>query len=71
MQDVIAEVAKKTAPMRANDRKVSEVSALDNRYGQIGISAVAAAARYQGGSKNPAYAPCSNKWRDLIAEVAA
>jgi hypothetical protein len=72
MQDVIADVAKKTAPTRANDREVSgEAGALDNRYGQIGISAVAAAVRYQGGAKNPAYAPCSNKWRDLIAEVAA
>ena len=72
MQDVIAEVAKKTVPMRANDRKISsETSALDDRYGQIGISAVAAAVRYQGGAKNPAYAPCSSKWRDLIADAAA
>jgi hypothetical protein len=44
---------------------------LDKRYGQIGISAVAAAVRYQGGAKNPAYAPCSSQWRDLIADVAA
>jgi hypothetical protein len=72
MQDMIAEMAKKTAPMRANDRKVpGEALTLDNRYGQIGISAVAAAVRYQGGAKNPAYAPCSNKWRDLMADVAA
>jgi hypothetical protein len=55
MQDVIAEMTK----------------SLDNRYGQIGISAVAAAVRYQGEAKNPAYAPCSSKWRDLIADVAA
>jgi hypothetical protein len=71
MQDVIAEVAKKTALVRGDDREVSGTAALDNRYGQIGISAVAAAVRYQGGAKNPAYAPCSNKWRDLIADVAA
>jgi hypothetical protein len=71
MQDVIADEAKKTAPMRADDGKVSGTATLDNRYGQIGISAVAAAVRYQGGAKNPAYAPCSNKWRDLIADVAA
>ena len=72
MQDMIAEMAKKTAPMRANDRKVpGEALALDNRYGQIGISAVAAAVRYQGGIKNPAYAPCSNKWRDLMVDAAA
>jgi hypothetical protein len=36
---------------------------LDACYGQIGISAVAAAARYQGTAKNPAYAPTSNDWR--------
>jgi hypothetical protein len=71
MQDVIAQVAKKTAPMRTDDRKVPGTAALDSRYGQIGISAVAAAVRYQGEAKNPAYAPCSNKWRDLIADVAA
>lgn len=72
MQDVIAEVAKNTAPLRANDRKISsDIQGLDHRYGQIGISAVAAAVRYQGGAKNPAYAPCSSKWRDLIADVAA
>ncbi len=72
MQDVIAEVAKNIAPMRANDRKIlRETAALDKCYGQIGISAVAAALRYQGGAKNPAYAPCSSQWRDLIADVAA
>jgi len=32
-------------------------AALHLRYGQIGISAVAAAARYQGDAKNSAYAP--------------
>ena len=37
--------------------------ALDACYGEIGISAVAAAARYQGAAKNPAYAPSSNDWR--------
>lgn len=29
---------------------------LDGRYGEIGISAVAAAVRYKGESRNPAYA---------------
>ena len=33
--------------------------ALQHCYGQIGISAVAAAVRYQGDSKNPAYAPAA------------
>ena len=68
MQDVTAELTKKTGP----DRLVSgESRKLDDCYGQIGISAVAAAVRYQGSAKNPAYAPCSNKWRDLLADVAA
>jgi hypothetical protein len=30
---------------------------LDARYGEIGISAVAAAVRYQSDARNPAYAP--------------
>lgn len=72
MQNVTAEMANNAASKRADDRDGSrETTTLDNRYGQIGISAVAAAVRYQGGAKNPAYAPCSNKWRDLIADVAA
>jgi len=44
---------------------------LDARYGQIGISAVAAAARYQGTAKNPAYAPAPNDWRLQYAEELA
>jgi hypothetical protein len=39
-------------------------TALDRRYGEIGISAVAAAARYQGAAKNPAYAPAPAAWWD-------
>jgi hypothetical protein len=38
-------------------RAASENTALHLRYRQIGISAVAAAVRYQGSGKNPAYAP--------------
>jgi hypothetical protein len=36
---------------------------LDQCYGRIGISAVAAAARYQGAAKNPAYAPAPAAWQ--------
>jgi hypothetical protein len=43
---------------------------LDRRYGQIGISAVAAAVRYQGTAKNPAYAPVPMP-RDERADEAA
>jgi hypothetical protein len=66
MQDVTANLArkaekkndKKTAPMSAEGPQVSgELSKLDHCFGQIGISAVAAAVRYQGSAKNPAYAP--------------
>jgi hypothetical protein len=72
MQQASAEMAKKFSQKRANDRKVhSEGIALAGCYGQIGISAVAAAVRYQGSAKNPAYAPASSKWRDRIAEAAA
>jgi hypothetical protein len=45
--------------------------ALDARYGQIGISAVAAAVRYQGLAKNLAYAPAPNDWRIHYAEELA
>ena len=72
MQDAFADLAKKTAPKMSNDRKIhSDGRALAGCYGQIGISAVAAAVRYQGSAKNPAYAPTSSKWRDRIAEAAA
>jgi hypothetical protein len=72
MQQASAEMAKKISQKRAHDRKIhSEGIALAGCYGQIGISAVAAAVRYQGSAKNPAYAPTSSKWRDRIAEAAA
>jgi hypothetical protein len=45
--------------------------ALDACYGQIGISAVAAAARYQGLAKNPAYAPTPTDWQRRYAEELA
>jgi hypothetical protein len=38
-----------------------ETVALHLCYRQIGISAVAAAARYQGSAKNQAYAPVDNR----------
>jgi len=44
----------------------SEVQSLDCRYGKIGISAVAAAMRYQSEPKNLAYAPVAprgDRWR--------
>jgi len=44
---------------------------LDSRYGQIGISAVAAALPYQSEVKNPAYAPVVHRLDERIAEKAA
>ena len=71
MRDVTADLAEKTNQKNSDDRRAAgESTALDRRYGQIGISAVVAAARYQGSAKNPASAPGSDKWRDLFAEAA-
>ena len=71
MKDVAADKAKKTA-QKANDeaRFATERTPLDRRYGKIGISAVAAAARYQGAAKNPAYAPVAMNWYDRAEEAA-
>jgi hypothetical protein len=60
MTDIVAESAKKTA-QKASARKTSG-DVLHRRYREIGIPAVAAAARYQGAAKNPAYAPVMAKW---------
>jgi hypothetical protein len=44
---------------------------LDSRYGQIGISAVAAALPYQSEVKNPAYAPAVQSVEKWVADKAA
>jgi hypothetical protein len=49
MKNTAAETAAKNAPKAGEAAKFHhERTALDRRYGEIGISAVAAAARYQG-----------------------
>jgi hypothetical protein len=50
-------------PMQANNKTnpAREHPELDRRYGAIGISAVAAAVRYQSDGKNPAYAPADSQ----------
>jgi len=67
MTDMAAEMAKKTGEKNEAQRACSEDNgqntALAGRYRQIGISAVAAAVRYQGVAKNPAYAPAPIKWQ--------
>ena len=44
---------------------------LDRQYGEIGISAVAAAVRYQSDSKNQAYAPVVARLDERSDEFAA
>jgi hypothetical protein len=58
MKDI---AAKATNTTTQKDDGAPERSPLDRCYGQIGISAVAAAVRYQGGAKNPAYAPAPTR----------
>jgi hypothetical protein len=55
MPDVPAKLARQTSNQRKPRKASEEHIALHLCYRQIGISAVAAAARYQGGAKNPGY----------------
>ena len=70
-----AESAKNTAQNNVKRGAASDDSAaeatLDTRYRKIGISAVAAAARYLGTAKNPAYAPAPINWDDRAEDTAA
>lgn len=66
MKHTAAETAKKIT----QKAEPSKETALDRRYGAIGISAVAAAARYQGEAKNSAYAPVANAWYEPADEAA-
>lgn len=66
MNDV---TAKNTVNRRTARKAADDNLALHLCYGQIGISAVAAAVRYQGGASNPAYAPVAIK-RDDRAPAA-
>jgi hypothetical protein len=70
MNDVTADVAQNTASQRTARKASDENLALQLCYGQIGISAVAAAVRYQGDAKNPAYAPVAMKADDHGATAA-
>jgi hypothetical protein len=72
METVAASVAKKTSQEERKLRKTSgDAIALDRCYGEIGISAVAAAARYQGAAKNPAYAPAASTGPERGGTAAA
>jgi hypothetical protein len=68
MKDVAARAANKAAHNKKS-RVVSVENTVLDHYRQIGISAVAAAARYQGIAKDPEYAPAPSAWR--TGDVAA
>lgn len=71
MTNVTAATANKTARAEKMPGSSDHAASLDGRYRQIGISAVAAAVRYQGSAKNTAYAPVPLKWQDRTGEAAA
>lgn len=56
---------------RATSEQRRERAELDPRFGKIGISAVAAAMRYQSEAKNPAYAPAKLREPENVEETAA
>jgi hypothetical protein len=56
---------------RATPEQRRDRAELDARFGKIGISAVAAAVRYLGDVKNPAYAPAPLRPADEADEAAA
>jgi hypothetical protein len=70
MQNVSATSAKKASNLRKPRKTSEDQIALHLCYGQIGISAVAAAARYQSGAKNPGYPPATIELDERGAVVA-
>jgi hypothetical protein len=57
MPDVDTRSLAKTSHQRKPQKRAEADIPLDLSYGQIGISAVAAAARYQSGARNPGHPP--------------
>jgi hypothetical protein len=70
MSDVAARSAKKANNQRKPRKCADAQIALDLRYGEIGISAVAAAARYQSGARNPGHPPVVVKLDERAAAIA-
>jgi hypothetical protein len=64
-------ISQKTKDTGIVRKHASDGSGLAHRYQQIGISAVAAAVRYQGVAKNPAYAPAPINWREWAEDAVA
>lgn len=69
MPDVTAKSANRTGNQRKPRKSADEQIALHLCYGQIGISAVAAAARYQSGAKNPGCPPAIVKLDERGAAI--
>jgi len=63
-------MTKNTAAQSGENARCDE-SSLDSRYGEIGISAVAAALQFRSEVKNPAYAPAVHQPDKWIAGLAA
>jgi len=59
---------KSTDTAKSPSQRTDKTPELDLRYGKIGISAVAAALRYQSDSRNPAYAPVAHRQDDRLTE---
>jgi hypothetical protein len=70
MQNVTATSANKASNQRKPRKSSEDQIALHLCYGQIGISAVAAAARYQSGAKNPGCPPATIELDERGAAVA-
>jgi hypothetical protein len=71
MKNVAAETVNKAGQKTQTPKVSGENTALDHRYGQIGISAVLAASRYNAVANKPADAPASDYWYDRAGEAAA
>jgi hypothetical protein len=54
-----------------SQKRQEQPAQLDRQYGKIGISAVAAAVRYQSDAKNLAYAPVVMQFDERSEEYAA
>jgi hypothetical protein len=70
MPEIAAGSANRANALRKPRKCVDPQTALDHRYGQIGISAVAAAARYQSGARNPGHPPVPVELDERGAAVA-
>jgi hypothetical protein len=62
---------RKMTSQRATPEQRRERAELDARFGKVGISAVAAAMRYQNEPKKTAYAPVSQRFIEDTDEAAA